>query len=252
MKLKLDESGAVTLTDGKPVYVDDAGKEHTYDAPAMRATLDKLGPELNTQRAKAEKLEADAKAFEGLDVAAARKALETVANLDDSKLVAADKVEEIRQAAIKSVEDKYAPIAQERDGLVKELYGERVGGQFARSKFIMESLTLPPDIAQATFGHHFESKDGKIIAKDSNGNLIYSDANPGETAGFDEAMGKIVGGYAHRDRITKGANQNGSGANGVNGGTGRMVTRAQFRAMNPALQQETAAAARKGTVELVD
>lgn len=253
MKLKLDESGAVILTDGKPVYMDDAGKEHTYDAPAMRATLDKLGPELNTQRARAEKLEADAKAFEGLDVAAARKALETVGNLDQSKLIDADKVEEIRQAAIKSVEEKYAPIEQRANELESQIIEGKIGAEFNGSEFITKGTRYLPEFMQATFRKHFEVKEGRVVAKDSNGNLIYSDKNPGETASFDEAMEKIVGGHRDRDKILLGANQNGSGANGVDeGGTGRTFTRAQEAEMNPTQKTKLAKDLREGNAQLVD
>ena len=66
VKLKLDESGGVVLSDGKPVYVDEGGKEHVYDAPALRATLDRLGKDLQSQRSAAEELAEKVKAF-GID-----------------------------------------------------------------------------------------------------------------------------------------------------------------------------------------
>ena len=253
MKLKLDESGGVVLSDGKPVYVDEGGKEHVYDAPALRATLDRLGKDLQSQRSAAEELAEKVKAFEGLDPEKARKALELASNLDQSKLIDAGKIEEIKQAAIKSVEDKYKPISEKAEALERELYAEKVGGQFARSKFINEKLILPADMAQAAFGRHFEIKDGKVLAKDANGNLIYSDKDPGSPADFDEAMEKIVSGYAGRDKILKGTGHNGSGASGVDGGAGsRVITRAQFSAMTPDAQGKAAAAAREGKVQLVD
>ena len=253
MKLKLDESGGVVLSDGKPVYEDENGKERVLDAPAMRASLDRLQGELNKQNETIEQLTAKAKSVEGLDIDAARKALETVGNLDQSKLIAADKVEEIRQAAIKSVEEKYKPIEARATALEQELFAEKVGGQFARSKFIAEKTILPPDIAQATFGRHFELKDGKVLAKDAHGNLIYGDSNPGDPASFDEAMERLVAAYPHRDKILKGANHNGSGATGVDGGgTGRVITRAQLAAMNPEQQANVAKALRESKAQLID
>lgn len=253
MKLKLDESGGVVLSDGKPVYVDESGKDHVYDAPALRATLDRLGKDLQAQRTTAEELAEKVKAFEGLDPEKARKALDLASNLDQSKLIDAGKIEEIKQAAIKSVEEKYKPFAEKAEALERELYSERVGGQFARSKFIAEKLILPADMAQAAFGRHFEIKDGRVQAKDANGNLIYSDKDPGSPADFDEAMEKLVNGYAGRDKILKGTGHNGSGANGVDGGAGsRVITREQLRGMNPSAQAKAMAAAREGTVQLVD
>lgn len=253
MKLKLDEAGHAVLNDGKPVYVTDDGKEVTYDPPAMHATIGRLNREAQSHREAKEKLEAEVQAFSGLDPKAARNALDLIKNLDDKKLVDAGKVEEIKLAAIKSVEEKYAPIVSERDSLRNELYAEKIGGNFARSKFIAEKLVIPPDMVQATFGRHFELKDGKVLAKDSSGNLIYSDANPGTPADFDEALEKIVTGYTHRDRILKGTGHRGSGSDGVDdGGSGRIVTRKQFDAMRPVDQQKIAAAAREGSVKLVD
>lgn len=253
MKLKLDENGNVVVQDGKPVYVADDGKEITYDAPSMHATISRLNREAQGHREAKEAIEAQMQAYKGLDPEAARKAIEIAGNLDAQKLIDAGKVEEIKAAAIKSVEDRYKPVADEAEKLRRELYSERVGGQFARSKFIAERTILPPDIAQATFGQYFELKDGQILAKDSAGNLIYSDANPGNPAGFDEALEKLVNGYTHRDRILKGSGHNGSGTSGVDGGGGaRRITREQFAAMNPAQQAKTVSAAREGTLEIVD
>jgi hypothetical protein len=254
MKLKLNETGGVVLNDGKPVYIDDAGKEVAYDAPAMHATIGRLNAEARGHREAKEAAEAQVKAFEGIDPAAARKALDITRNLDAKQLIDAGKVEEITAAAIKSVQDKYKPDIEERDRLKNELYAEKIGGNFARSKFIAEKLAIPADMAQAHFGRHFTLKDGKVVAADASGNTIYSDVNPGSVAEFDEALEKLVNGYSNRDRILKGSGHNGSGASGVDGdgGNARTVTRAQFAAMNPALQAKTAAAQRDGTVKIID
>jgi hypothetical protein len=253
MKLKIDESGNAVLDNGNPVYVNDVGKEITLDPPAMHLVIGKVNVENRRLREANENAEALVKAFDGIDAAAARKAMELVKNLDDSKLIDAGKVEEIRAAAVKSVEDKYKPITEEAERLKRELYTERVGGQFARSKYIAEKTILPPDIAQAAFGQYFELKDGKILARDASGNTIYSDANPGNPADFDEALEKLVSGSANRDRILKGSGHTGSGTNGVDGSTGaRVVTREQLAKMNPMQSAKTAEAIGKGEVKLVD
>ena len=253
MKIKLDESGHAVLSDGKPVYVADDGKEITYDPPSMHSTIGRLNREAQGHREAKETLEQQLKAFEGIDPDQARKAIDVFQNLNDQKLVDAGKIEEIKAAAIKSVEDKYKPYVDELNKLQNELYAERIGGNFARSKFISEKLVIPADMVQATFGKHFELKDGKVIAKDASGNTIYSDANPGNPADFDEALEKLVGSYTHRDRILKGSGHRGSGADtpDVEGGS-RVVTRRQFEGMKPAEQQKVAASAREGSVKIVD
>lgn len=253
MKLKLDENGNAVVQDGKPVYVADDGKEITYDAPSMHATISRLNREAQGHREAKEAAEAQLQAFKGLDPEAARKALELAGNLDAQKLIDAGKVEEIKAAAIRSVEEKYAPFVKEAETLRNEIRSEKIGGSFARSEFIAKRTILPPDIAQATFGQHFELKDGQILAKDPAGNLIYSDANPGNPAGFDEALEKIVNGYAHRDRILKGSGHSGSGATGVDGSGGaRTINREKFAALSPEAQAKTVAAVREGTMQIVD
>jgi hypothetical protein len=253
MKLKIDEAGNVVVQDGKPVYVGEDGREAAYDPIAMHATISRLNREAQTHREAKEAAESALEAFEGLDPAQAKKAIEIAANLDQSKLIDAGKVEEIKSAAIKSVEEKYKPIVEAHDKLQRDLYSERMGAKFASSKFIQERTILPPDIAQATFGNFFDLKDGKIIAKDPNGNPIYSDANPGNLADFDEAIEKLVSGYTHRDRILKGTGHSGSGAVAVDGGAGtRRMTREQFGKLNATAQAKYVQAIREGSAELID
>lgn len=253
MKLKLDENGHAVLADGKVVYVDDAEKEFQFDGAHLYNRVRELTNENTKHRERAESAETKLKAFDGFDTEAARKALETVKSLDQSKLIEAGKVEEIKAAVIKSMEEKFAPVVQERDRLVSVLHSEKIGGEFARSKFITEKLAIPADMVQAAFGRYFELKDDKLVAKDANGNPIYSDTKVGELAGFDEALQKIVETYPHRDSILKANGNSGGGAAGVNGaGSTRVITRKQFDAMPSAEQQKHAMAAGKGEIRITD
>ncbi|UNK39371.1 hypothetical protein MNR02_06600 [Shinella sp. H4-D48] len=239
MKLKTKEIEGVTyaeIQDGKPVYIEDNGSETAFDAPATRATITRLNGEAKGHREAKEAAEAALKKFEGIeDPAAAIDAIRKVASLKDKDLIDAGKVEEIKQQAIKAVEEKYAPIVQERDGLVNQLHSEKIGGSFARSKYIGDKLAVPSDMVEAMFGKHFTLDNGKIVAKDANGNQIYSKANPGNPADFDEALEAIVGAYAGRDHILKGTGHNGSGkqpgTNGSGGGS-KTITRAEFEALD--------------------
>ncbi|QBJ80520.1 DUF6651 domain-containing protein [Aquitalea sp. USM4] len=234
MKLKLDENGNVVVVDGKPVYVHDDGKEYPFDAAATVQKISQLNGEAKGHRERAEQAEQALKAFEGIENAAdARKALEVVRNLDAKKLVDAGEVEKVKAEAIKALEEKYAPVLKERDTLQAQLINEVVGGNFARSKFIAENMTLPPDIVQATFGNAFKVEDGKVVAYD-NGNKIYSRLNPGEVAGFDEALSTIIDRYPHRDQILKSSGASGSGAQG-GGGQGsksKSMNRQSFEGMS--------------------
>ena len=181
MKLKLDENGHVVVQDGKPVYVHDDGKEVAFDAPQTVATITRLNGEAKTHREAKEQLEAKLKGFEGIeDPVAAKKALETLKNFDDKKLVDAGEVEKIKLEAIKAVEEKYAPIVQERDAFQSQLHNELIGGGFARSKFIPDNIAVPVDMIQATFGKNFQIENGKVVAVGADGQKIYSRTRPDE------------------------------------------------------------------------
>lgn len=237
MKIKTVEIEGKTyaeVQDGKPVYVGDDGKEVAFDAPGTVATISRLNGEAKSHRERAETAEKTLKGFEGIaDPAAAIKAMETIKSFDDKKLIDAGEVEKVKAEAIKAVEEKYKPVVEERDGLKKSLHQEKIGGSFARSKFISDKLAVPVPMVEKTFGEHFSLEDGKMVAKDSNGNAIYSKSKPGELADFDEAMEIIVEASPYRDNIMKGLQQNGGGAKGGNGGgnAAKTMSRAEFDAM---------------------
>lgn len=235
-KLKLDDKGQVIVQDGKPVWVDETGKDIAFDAFGAHTRIAELNAEAKGHREGKEAAEKKLKAFEGIvDPAAALKALETVKALDSKELVAAGKVEEIRLAAVKTVEEKYAPLQAENAKLKATLRTEKIGGAFARSKFIAEKLAIPPDLVEAKFGSFFELDDqGNVTVKDNNGNAIYSKANPGRPATADEALEILVDQYANKASILKGAGNSGGGTQGGGGGGAggaKQVTRQQWDAM---------------------
>jgi hypothetical protein len=242
MKLKLIEVEGkqyAEVQDGKPVYIEDNGSETAFDAPGARQAIAARNAEAKTHREAKEAAEAALKKFEGIeDPAAALDAIKKISALKDKDLIDAGKVEEIKAAAIKAVEEKYAPIVEKAEGLEKALHSEKIGGSFARSKFIADKLAVPVDMVEAMFGKQFTLDGGKIVAKDANGNPIYSKSNPGNLADFDEALETIVSGYAGRDHILKGSGHNGSGKQPGSDGGGsngsKTITRADFDKLAPA------------------
>lgn len=220
---------------GQPIYVHEDGKEVGHDAPQTVATIARLNGEAKTNRERYEKAESSLKAFEGIeDPAAAKKAIETLKNFDDKKLVDAGEVEKVKAEAIKAVEEKYAPIVQERDSFQAQLHNELIGGGFARSKYIQDNIAVPVDMVQAQFGKSFKIEEGKVVAYGTDGQKIYSRARPGEVADFDEALESLVGGYPHKDSILKGGQGSGGGFQG-NGGQGgaKTMSRDQFTNLKP-------------------
>ncbi|WP_369581533.1 DUF6651 domain-containing protein [Kingella oralis] len=218
MKLKIDEQNHAVLQDGKPVYVHDDGKEVPYDVPQMVTKIGSLNAEAKQQREAKEAVEAKLKSFDGLDADKAKKALETVANLDAKKLIDAGEVEKVKAEMAKAYETKLSEAQAETDKVRGQFHQSLLGGEFARSKFIAEKIAVPADMVQAVFAKHFSvSEDGKLQAKDALGNPIYSRVNVGSLADFDEALETLVSSYPNKDSILKGNQSNGSGANGVNG-----------------------------------
>lgn len=222
MKLKTvtvdNKTYAEVNEQGLPLYIHDDGKEVAHDAAQTVATISRLNGEAKTNRERYEKAESTLKAFEGIeDPAAAKKALETLKNFDDKKLVDAGEVEKIKLEAIKAVEEKYAPIVQERDAFQSQLHNELIGGGFARSKFIQDNIAVPVDMIQATFGKNFQIENGKVVAVGADGQKIYSRTRPGEIADFDEALETLVGGYQYKDSILKGSQSQGGGFQGGGG-----------------------------------
>lgn len=221
MKLKTDENGNVVVKDGMPVYVHADGKEIPFDANKAADKITELNAESKRHREAKEQAEAKLSAFDGIsDPKAAKAALEVVKNLDDKKLIDAGEVEKVKAEMRKSFDEQLNEAKSQAEKLQSQLHAELIGGSFARSKYAQEHLNLPSDVVQAFFGKHFSiSDDGKIVAKFSDGNEIYSRTNHGEKASFEEALEALVAAYPNKDAILKPTGTTGSGAGaGVGGG----------------------------------
>lgn len=216
MKLKtveVDGKQYAEIQDGKPVYVEDDGKEVAFDAAGTRSTITRLNAEAKDHRVRAESAEKIVKTFEGIDdPAAAKKALGIVANLDAKTLVDAGEIEKVKGEISKAFQTQLDEANGKAQTFEQQLYAEKIGGNFARSAFIAEKLAVPADMVQATFGQNLKIEDGKVVAYDSQGQKIFSRARPGELADFDEAIETLVSQYPHRDHILKSSNATGGGA----------------------------------------
>jgi hypothetical protein len=244
MPFKLTPEGSIALAEVNgaklPIYVHADGKESPFDADTTLGTISRLNGEAKAHREAKEAAEKALKNYEGIgDPAAALKALQTLKNLDDKKLVDAGEVDKVRSEAVKAVEEKYAPIVQRAQTLEQQLTAHMIGGGFSRSKFIAEKFAAEGpaggDIAQALFGQRFKVEDGgKVVGYDASGNKLYSRTKPGEIADFDEALELMVDAYPHKAQILKGSGASGSGAQGGNGSGGgsKTVQRSAFDAMD--------------------
>lgn len=249
MSWKVDEESGTLVVDeetGHPMW-DDGEKVEPFDPDRAMSTIQRLNSESAGRRKELEKAQGRLKYLDGIEdpdeyFEKANQALETVQKLDDSQLIDAGKVDELKQ----SIRESYEGKIKEKDKALseweekyhakeREIDSYMVGQKFATSGFIQDETFLTPEIAQSHWGRHFKNEDGQLIAYWRDGDPIYSKSNPGEYADFDEALRMIVDRYEQKDRILKGSGASGSGASGdatarkERGRWGHIKSRADFR-----------------------
>jgi hypothetical protein len=250
MKLKLDDKGFAVLLDGKPVYVQDDGKETAYDVADLVHKVNARAAQ--SQRVEDENKELKAKllTFDGIeDPKAAIKALGVVKNLNGKDVVDATEVERRIAEAGKVYEGRISEMSTANEALEGQLFETLVGGAFASSQFVKDKMILPADFVQARFGSNFGVEKGKVYAVDASGNKILSKNNPGELASVDEALEYLVLAHPQKDILLKGTGASGGGSHGGGGFNGaggkRTITRSQFDLLGVV---EKATAAKEATI----
>ena len=246
LKVSDDEEKTPVFKDGKPVYIDPEGKEVALDPIAMYQKVIDLGKEAKTHRERGDGFEATLKIFEGIEVeelanwkTKADEAIKTVENFNEKDWLKADKVDKLKadmkdaydeqvkgvQKSFEQKENDYKVIIHKKDNQIRTLM---VSNKFATSPYFSGTdpkTSLPPEIAETYFGNYFkveeEDKTGKLklIAYNDKGDPIYSRENPGEIAGFHEAMGFIFDAYPGKDKLLRGGKP-GSGGGGGQGDGG--------------------------------
>jgi hypothetical protein len=217
MKYKLTEDGkAIELKDGKPVAIDDDGEEFVIDALGASERVKTANQEAKKYRMEANAANEIASKYQplveaDLDPDTALEAFKTVSTLDEKMKADMNK---LKESINKTWQEKLDGKEEEIKTLKGSLYKTNVLAKFGTSKFA-KKLIVPPDIAAEYFGKHFEA-DG--TAKDDKGNEIYSKKNPGEKAGFDEALEILVSQRPDKDELMRGSGARGSG--GHTGGSG--------------------------------
>lgn len=143
----------------------------------------------------------------------ADKALDVMQNLDDKKLIEANKVDEIKQqvrdeltAEKDRVEKQFKKLLQEKNDQVKQTSSQIrelvVDNQFHSSKYIGDDLVITPKMARKIFGENFkvETADNKTMAVGyMDSEPIMSRSNVGQYASFDEALKQMIESDADRD-----------------------------------------------------
>ena len=252
LKLKLDANGHVVVEDGKPVYVYEDGKEAPFDANAAMLKIGELNEEAKTHRLAAKEASEKLmvyKAEDGnlLDPDVAKKAIQTVQNYSDKEMFDATQVESIKTQMNKAYAEKISDLQRSHKAEVDALGGNMskkdaaifnllVKDRFNTSKFVMDKLVIPNEIAADYFGHHFKVEQGdgdslKVVGYINNEKIL-SREKPGHDAGFEEAIETIVDNYQLKDRIIKGSGT-GSGSFGNSSGSGGQGRAAMLSQLPP-------------------
>jgi hypothetical protein len=250
LKLKMD-GDKVVLDKGMPIVIDDEDNnaERPFDINQTVGTIRRLNGEAKAHREAKEAAEAALVNFKDLDPVKAREALEKVANLSTGELKTAAQVEEIKReaqkAAEKQVQDLQRSSAEllkkaegERDSFKGALEGEKITNAFSTSPYIQGKIAVPPPLIQSHFGKNIKFEEGKLVAYDESGNKIYSKANPGELATFEEAVAILVDTSPYRNNLLKGTGSgSGAGAGAGGGASGdKQMTRSDFEKLDPGMR----------------
>lgn len=231
LTLKTNEDGQVEVTEsGYPLWVDPDGNEVSYDVTKLIKDKTAANAESAMRRKKIDELEAKLnemnEKYQDIDIEAAKKAMETLQNIDQQKLMDTEGVESVKRQmkeAFKLEQDK------EREAWEKQVKDQEVHlslktnqirtllikNAFMSSEFLREKTLLPPDVAYSYFGNHFEvrevSGEPMAVGRLNGEDILSLKKNPGEIADTEEALEIIIDKSPIKERILKGNVQAGSG-----------------------------------------
>lgn len=216
----LDAAGNVVTRNGRPVLQRDDKSEMEFDGDGALVKITSLNKENQTFRAEKKALEERLEKFgdaEPDDIEAFLTTLEELGGPEGIEKLKAGgnvNVDELKKQIQDGYEAKIAKLKEAHASEIKtkddHLYKLEVSNRFASSEFIANKLTIPPDIAESTFGKHFKLEDGRCVAYIGD-EKVWSKNNPGELADFEEAVEAVVMAYPRKDSILKGSNASGSG-----------------------------------------
>lgn len=259
LKYKLNEAGdAILMSDkGHPIVVDEDKEEddknrefgldaiHLYgkvpelnsESKARKEELRKLSSKLEILKETAEDLDLEDDESVKAWINNAVKAMKTVKNLDEKKLIEAGEVDTIKKQAqetlkekLDETEKKYRAKLEEKDSEVSSLNQAiidlMVTDRFNQSEYVKKKLGMTPKMARKYFGDSFKVEQGengqrRIVAYKPDGEKVYSKEKVGELANFDEALSILVDLDPDKESLLAAAVASGTGLGVQGGGTRR-------------------------------
>jgi len=236
MPWKMNEDNSFAKDEsGNPVWVRESGEEKAVDYIAMSQALMSASREAAERKAKLREYESKLEPLKEIDdlpswMEDAKKALETVKTTPDKEKDVEDRIKGQIEAVTKPLKEQLARLEAEKAAADLRLQKETIGNAFSRSEYVRNKM-VDPVVASDLFSKHFKlGKEGRLIAVDNNGQVIYSESGESE-APFDEALARLVDNYPGKSFLLKGSNAAGSGARPSGAATGMPVVsaRKQFK-----------------------
>ena len=230
-KLKMNEQGHAVVVDGKPIYVDDEGKELPFCANEAWNKYHTLNEENKKRRMQAEELSAKLKAFEGFDPEVIKRNAEIAEKFKEHEAIKNGEIEKLKnelvstsEKKIKEWEQKYNQLnetaRQREERLNNEINNSILDSMFSGSEYVKKNVEMPVRGLRALFANRFkvDPETRKVYAVDEEGNTLLSENKIGAVASFEEALELLIKRDPDRDRILKatgtaggGMRQNGKG-----------------------------------------
>lgn len=230
---KRNEDGNIAIDENQnPIWVHDDNTESGWNVPAQLASTKDVVEKNKALKADIANYEKELKKFEGIDPEKSRKALETILNIDEGKLIEAGKRDEAVKKAIEaenlriqgeidSYKNSIEEMNQNLESQKATIFNLMVSKEYAQNEFLRDKTTMTPDVADALFSKkHFKIEDVDGVKQPVgylNGEKLYSNKIPGKIAQFDEAFQQIWENYQHKNNYLKDV----PGGAGSTGGHGR-------------------------------
>lgn len=202
-------------------------KEHEL----LKEVMDKKA-KIKTLEANLSEVNEKLKALEGVDPAKIKELLKAQREAEEKALEAKGEYETVKKQMLEAhktelteVQKKIQELQEKLDSKESTIDKLTIGSAFANSKFIGESLTLPPSKAQVLFGAHFErDEDGRVVGynkpKGASGRAPLVDGT-GEPLSFDQALAKLVEADSDKDTLLRAKAKPGAGSDTNANGSGK-------------------------------
>jgi len=236
------ENNQVVLKDGNPVWIAEDNKEIAFDFNQTSKRIAELNEEAKNHRLKAKEYADRLATYADLDIEKAKKAMETVQNLDDKKLVDAKQIDVLKSQWAADMEKTRQQWADEKKRLSEALEKEMRDRQeqIKRQHFtdsaqngFLKNTVLTPDVAYKIWGDKFKVENNQIIPMLNETTPLPSSDPLKPHADFNEAVGRMFENYEYKANYLK-SPAPGSGSHGNTGGSAGVITLSLSDARDPA------------------